>query len=72
MAVCVATWAISEYVFCIHYGTIVWDNTGTTPNTLYMKTVHKKNADNYMLSYTHTQGMLGAQRKAEKIGYRAA
>ena len=60
--------------FCIHYGTIVWDNTGTTPNTLYMKTVNKKNAHNYVCylththTHTHTHGRLGAQRKAEKIG----
>ena len=40
--------------FCIHYGTIVWDNTGTTPNTLYMKTVNKKNAHNYVCYLTHT------------------
>ena len=65
MAVCVHGLSVSM-CFCIHYGTIVWDNTGTTPNTVYMKTVNKKNAHNYMLSYTHTQGMLGAQRKAEK------
>ena len=51
---------ISEYVFCIHYGTIVWDNTGTTPNTVYMKTVNKKNAHNYVCYLTH--GRLGAQK----------
>ena len=39
--------------FCIHYGTIVWDNTGTTPNTLYMKTVNKKYAHNYMYAILH-------------------
>ena len=46
------------HVFCIHYGTIVWDNTVTTPNTLYMKTVNKKNARRmhttmYAILHTH-------------------
>ena len=46
--------SLSEYVFCIHYGIIVWDNTGTTPNTLYMKTVDKKNAQTICyLTHTH-------------------
>ena len=43
--------------FCIHYGTIVWDNTGTTPNTLYMKTVNKKCAHNYVC-YRHKERLI--------------
>ena len=50
-----------SFVMC--YGTIVCDNTGTTPNTLYMKSVNKKYAHNYVCYLTH--GRLGAQRKAE-------
>ena len=68
MTVCVhglsvSTEALSFVMcFCIHYGTIVWDNTGTTPNTLYIKTVNKKYAHNYVCYLTH--GRLGVQRKA--------